>query len=82
MKKLIACEIREEWTFTITFPSQQKMLNWVLKREAKCWRDRLGFCFAAGRTWWFMFMESQWNLVSINDTDFIDNLGDYELLQH
>jgi hypothetical protein len=42
-KKLTAVEIREDWTFTICFPSQRKMLKWVLKKQAKCLRDRLAF---------------------------------------
>jgi hypothetical protein len=40
-KKLIAGEIREDWTFTITFPFQRKMLSSFLKKEASCCRSGL-----------------------------------------
>jgi len=81
-KKLIAGEIREDCTFTITFPSQRKMLNWVLNKEPKCWRYRLGFYVLWVGPGGLCLWRAQWNLGSINDAEFIDSLGDHELVQH
>lgn len=58
------------------------MLNWVLKKEAKCWRDRLGFYLLWVGPGVLCLWRAQWKLGSINDAEFIDILGDYELMQH